>query len=222
MDGAPKRHRPGPSLAPLDTQKIVGHSKGSAMLGRVHIDPSWGVRGVLGSWARLALVAAVWATGCASTLDGGAATVDASTAPVDASTVDQLALALAYEDAGWSYDTYAADVCPLGRPPPLRQYRCDPFAARACARGYSCRPFIDPPTVACGSETYRAECFLDGRVALGGACRLGTDCEAGTSCFSTAATNRCLRLCRLDGADPTCPRGSVCEPTDLPNIGACL
>ncbi len=168
------------------------------------------------------LLLAVVATGCASTLDGGSAEVaqgrpDAATADGDV----PAPLGDAAVVTG-GYDVFAADVCPGGRPPALRQYRCDPFAERACPRGYTCRPFVDPPTVACGAETYRAECFVDGRVAVGGFCQLGTDCAADTACFTTAAANRCLRLCRLDGTAPACPRGTVCEPTDLPNIGACL
>ena len=39
---------------------------------------------------------------------------------------------------------------------------------------------------------------------------------------NTAAGNRCLALCRLNGATPLCPRGAVCEPTDLPDFGVCL
>lgn len=171
----------------------------------------------------LVLPVLIAALGCASTLDGDRADAASSARDATATSAPPDALALTAADAPAApYDAWDLDACPGGRPPPLRRYRCDAFAPRACANGYTCRPFIDPPTVPCGAETYRTECFVNGPVPAGGPCRLGTDCAAGTGCFTTAAGNRCLALCRLNGATPLCPRGAVCEPTDLPDFGVCL
>lgn len=174
---------------------------------------------------RSGLVFAVLAApfGCASTLWGERADADAAYGVRDDADGALSDVRAPGDTAPRSapYDGSALDACPVG-PPPLRRYRCDAFAPGACARGYTCRPFLDPSTVPCGAETYRTECLVDGPGHAGGPCRLGTDCAAGTGCFTTAAGNRCLSLCRLNGAAPQCDRGAVCEPTDLPDFGVCL
>lgn len=120
-----------------------------------------------------------------------------------------------------AYDVFRDDACPGSRPPPQRDYRCDPFAAGQCPPGEGCYVFIEYPSQRCGSETYRSLCLSAGDVPGDGFCNRDTRCAPGFSCFVTGASNRCLQLCRLDGAPPQCPRGRVCEPTDLPDYGAC-
>lgn len=161
--------------------------------------------------------------GCASTIDGtggpdgSVGTRDAS-ARRDASAAD--ARDVPYFDTN-AYDVFREDACPGVRPPAQRAYECDPLAGTGCPGGQGCYAFIEYPSVRCGSETYRARCFEAGSTAPGMFCRSGTECAAGAGCFVTGAMNRCLRLCRLDGAEPRCRRGTVCEPTDLPDFGAC-
>lgn len=120
-----------------------------------------------------------------------------------------------------AYDIFREDACPGARPPPMRDYQCDPFAQRSCPAGEGCYASIEYPTVRCGSETYRAQCLPAGSTAPGRFCTSGTQCTPGSGCFVTGAMNRCLQLCRVDTTGVPCPRGTVCEPTDLPDFGAC-
>lgn len=165
-----------------------------------------------------------WATlGCASTVDGtggldggpggrgdGAASRDLGGDVRD----------IPYFDVR-VYDVFREDACGGARPPAQRAYECDPIVGGGCPAGDGCYAFIEYPSVRCGSETYRAMCFQEGSNQPGTFCRSGTECTAGAGCFVTGAMNRCLRLCRLDGTEPRCQRGTVCEPTDLPDFGAC-
>ncbi len=102
-----------------------------------------------------------------------------------------------------------------------RLYRCDPFSQRGCGPGEACYPFIEYTMDRCDRERFGAECRPAGAVPVGSACDGSQPCVPGASCFATGAGTRCLRLCRLDGTAPTCPRGAVCEPTDNPDLGAC-
>lgn len=173
------------------------------------------MRRVIGLWACFSL-------GCASTIDGtggpdgGGAGADAGLrrdAAPDARDVP-------YFDTN-AYDVFREDACPGTRPPAQREYECDPLGGEGCLADQGCYAYIEYPTVRCGSEIYRARCFEAGTTATGMFCRSGTECTAGAGCFVTGAMNRCLTLCRLDGAEPRCQRGTVCEPTDLPDFGAC-
>lgn len=162
--------------------------------------------------------------GCASAVSPTGATADGGTtaradraAPRDA--VDAR-VDVPYFDAR-GFDVYRGDPCPGPRPPPVRGYVCDPFAQRGCAPGEGCYAFIEYPATLCGSETYRSACLPAGTGAPGRFCTSGTECAPGSGCFVTGAMNRCLRLCRVDGDGSECPRGTVCEPTDLPDFGAC-
>ena len=170
---------------------------------------------------------AIWlcgmlALGCASTVDGTGGADGGDPRGDAAARRDAAADArdVPYFDAN-AYDVYREDACPGDRPTAQRAYECDALAGAGCPAGEGCYAFIEYPPVRCGSETYRARCFPVGAVAPGMFCRTGTECVAGAGCFVTGAMNRCLRLCRLDGAEPRCPRGTVCEPTDLPDFGAC-
>jgi len=118
-------------------------------------------------------------------------------------------------------DAFREPPCPDGSTDGVRMYECDPFTNRGCASGMACYPFIEYPMGRCAREIYRATCIPAGTQPVGAPCEGSNACVAGSSCFATGAGTRCLRLCRLDGAEPRCPRGSVCEPTDLPDFGAC-
>lgn len=154
------------------------------------------------------------AMGCGATLQGDAVSGDASLARDGAAAGDTGAL-------GAGADAAFLDDCPLGRAPARRQYRCDPLSNEGCRADESCRPFVEYPTLLCAAEVYHTRCFSNGPVAPGGFCRIGNDCAAGSGCFVTGAMNRCLRLCSFDGGVSACPRGTVCEPTDQPDFGAC-
>ena len=173
---------------------------------------------------RVILVLAVVSSGCASTIDGTTATGDGGVSSRhDAAVVRDVgddARDVPYFDTN-AYDVFREDACPGTNPPAQRMYTCDPLGTGGCPSGQGCYAFIEYPTVRCGSEIYRAECFDVGTTAPGEFCRSGTDCAQGSGCFVTGAMNRCLPLCALDGTEPRCPRGSVCEPTDLPDFGAC-
>lgn len=169
-------------------------------------------------------LATVLCLGCASAvsptgadLDAGAAPRADRAAPRDAS---DARADIPYFDTN-SYDVYREDACPGPRPAPMRDYACDPFGRGGCPPGEGCYAFIEYPTARCGSETYRARCLPAGSAPPGRFCTSGTDCAPGSGCFVTGAMNRCLRLCRVDGSGDPCPRGAVCEPTDLPDFGAC-
>lgn len=175
-------------------------------------------------WAS-GLLAASALLGCASTVDGDGRRADGGAdARVDRPAADREAPD-ARVDAGFfdtnTYDIYRDPPCPGARPPPRRDYACEPLGQQGCQPGESCYPFIEYPTERCGVETYRAQCFAAGTSGQGDFCRGGTECLSGYACFVTGAMNRCLRLCRLDGTEPRCGRGQVCEPTDLPDFGAC-
>lgn len=170
----------------------------------------------------ISLLAVVFA-GCANTVDG--------TGGRDAS-VDRRGDGAATRDLGGDvrdvpyfdirvYDVFREDACGGARPPAQRAYECDPLAGGGCPPGEGCYAHIEYPSVRCGSEIYRAQCFPVGTNPPGTFCRSGLECTAGSGCFVTGAMNRCLRLCRLDGTEPRCQRGTVCEPTDLPDFGAC-
>lgn len=166
----------------------------------------------------------VLSLGCASAVTPSGAELDAGPiGRVDRATprdVVDARVDVPYFDAN-GFDVYREDACPGPRPAPMRAYECDPFASAGCPAGEGCYAFIEYPTVRCGSETYRAQCFAAGTTEPGRFCTSGTDCTAGSGCFVTGAMNRCLRLCRVDGTGAECPRGTVCEPTDLPDFGAC-
>lgn len=118
-------------------------------------------------------------------------------------------------------DTYVDPPCPDGSTEGVRQYNCDPFSSRGCEPGQACYPYIEYPMGRCAAEVYRTDCFSAGTLPVGSPCGSSGFCEPGSSCFATGAGTRCLRLCRIDGTPPQCPRGAVCEPTDLPDFGAC-
>ncbi|MDB4931310.1 MAG: uncharacterized protein JWM10_3794 [Myxococcaceae bacterium] len=161
--------------------------------------------------------------GCASTIDGTGGPDGGPGARVDGANRDGGGADVRdvpYFDTS-AYEVFREDACPGTRPPAQRAYECDPLAGGECPAGEGCYAFVEYPTARCGSETYRARCFEVGTTAPGEFCRGGTECAAGAGCFVTGAMNRCLRLCRLDGAEPRCQRGTVCEPTDLPDFGAC-
>lgn len=175
------------------------------------------VLGVLG-WC------AIVATGCASRVAGfsdsnvedsrpdGWVRTDGGDVPRD----------VRYRDVPIEYDVFREDACAPEAGMGIRMYDCDPFRPTAtCPPGQACYPFIEYPEGRCGREVYRAVCLPAGTTPVDGFCTGGEACEPGSACFVTGAGNRCLRLCRLDGGEPRCPRGQVCEPTDLPDFGAC-
>jgi hypothetical protein len=118
-------------------------------------------------------------------------------------------------------DTFTDPPCPDGSTEGVRQYNCDPFSSSGCGPGEACYPYIEYPMGRCAAEIYHADCIPAGTVPVGSPCGRSGACEPGSSCFATGAGTRCLRLCRIDGTAPQCPRGAVCEPTDLPDFGAC-
>ena len=164
------------------------------------------------AWLTLAWLAA----GCASTVDGASDRVDG--APVDNG--DAGARDVAYFDAS-AYEIFRDPPCPDGGAAPRRVYECDPLRQTGCPVRQGCYVYVDPPADRCGAETYRARCFGEGARTQGQFCTGGAECAVGYSCFITGAMNRCLRLCRLDGGGAPCARGLVCQPTDLPDFGAC-
>ncbi|MEZ4393879.1 MAG: hypothetical protein R3A48_22630 [Polyangiales bacterium] len=169
------------------------------------------------------LLALALCLGCASAVSPTGGDLDGGGAPNDRlgpRDVVDARIDIPYFDAP-SYDIFREDACPGPRPAPMRAYECDTFAQTGCPAGEGCYAFIEYPSERCGSETYRARCFAAGSTAAGRFCQSGSECAPGSGCFVTGAMNRCLRLCRLDGAGEPCPRGSVCEPTDLPDFGAC-
>lgn len=118
-------------------------------------------------------------------------------------------------------DAFREPPCPDGSTEGVRMYTCDPFTNSGCGAGTACYPFIEYPMGRCAREIYRSECVPSGTQPVGSPCEGSNACVAGSSCFATGAGTRCLKLCRIDGGEPRCPRGSVCEPTDLPDFGAC-
>lgn len=118
--------------------------------------------------------------------------------------------------------TFREDACPPVTGPAVRMYDCDPLATRSgCGPGEGCYTTIEYPPMPCAREIYRAICIPAGSTPVNSPCGSGDECVPGSACFVTGAGNRCLRLCRTDGTEPSCPRGQVCEPTDSPDIGAC-
>ncbi len=127
-----------------------------------------------------------------------------------------------YRDVPISYDVFREDRCPGDAGGAERAYSCDPWMpAVGCGDGQGCYPWIEYPSEPCGHEIYHADCFPTGPMPVDGFCTSTTDCAAGLTCFVTGSGNRCLLLCRNDGTAPQCPKGRVCEPTDLPDFGAC-
>lgn len=170
-----------------------------------------------------ACVLVVLSLGCASAVSPTGADLDGGGARADrpgARDAWDARIDIPYFDAG-GFDVFREDACPGPRPPPMRAYECEPFAQTGCPAGEGCYAFIEYPAERCGSETYRAQCFAAGTTGQGRFCQSGSECAPGSGCFITGAMNRCLRLCRLDGSGDPCPRGAVCEPTDLPDFGAC-
>lgn len=165
------------------------------------------------------------ATGCASRVvgdaddggpdgrrDGGAGSVDVPDAQPD----------VRYRDVPPAYDVFREDACTGDVGPGVRMYDCDPLRSPSgCAPGEGCYPFIEYPEGVCGREVYRAMCMMAGSGPVDSFCTTGMECAPGLTCFVTGSGNRCLRLCNTSGGEPACPRGQVCEPTDLPDIGAC-
>ncbi|MEI8258468.1 MAG: hypothetical protein WCJ30_22570 [Deltaproteobacteria bacterium] len=175
------------------------------------------------SLALLAMGAcATLGNGCASRVvgDGDGSIGDARTdrgpnAADGGDTVD-----VPYRDVPVQYDVYREDACPGDAAAGVRMYTCDPFAVvSGCADGQGCYPWIEYPSVPCGSEIYHADCMPVGPTPIDGFCTSGGECTGGLACFVTGSGNRCLQLCHIDGTDPQCPRGR--EPTDLPDFGAC-
>jgi hypothetical protein len=162
--------------------------------------------------------------GCASRVVGdGDGSADART---DAGPIvrdgDDVGVDIPYRDVPIQYDVFRGDVCPGDAAPGVRMYTCDPFAAvSGCDTGMACYPWIEYPGTQCGSEIYHADCMMVGTTPVDGFCTGSGECAAGLTCFVTGSGNRCLQLCHIDGSDPQCPRGRVCEPTDLPDFGAC-
>ena len=127
-----------------------------------------------------------------------------------------------YRDVPIPYDVYFEDTCPSDATMGERQYTCDPFNPTVgCMAGTACYPYIEYPTGVCGHEIYHADCAAVGTTPIDGFCNDGIECAAGETCFVTGSGNRCLALCRIDGSGTPCPRGRVCEPTDIPDFGAC-
>jgi hypothetical protein len=172
-------------------------------------------------WCLVALLTVA----CASTVDGDLS-LDAGR---DASRNDRPGVSRDVPDARVDvpffdtavYDVFRDPPCPSPRPAPRRDYVCDPVRGTGCEVGEGCYAFIEYPSVRCGVETYRSVCAPAGTTPAGEFCRSGNECRSGFGCFVTGAMNRCLRLCRLDGTGTPCDRGQVCEPTDLPDFGAC-
>jgi hypothetical protein len=168
------------------------------------------------------LLLAWLAAGCATTVDAAADDVgegardDRPVAERDGGAPRDVA----YFDAG-AYEIFRDPPCPTARPAPQRAYECEPLRQTGCAVNQGCYVYVDPPAERCGVETYRARCFREGARTQGQFCAGGSECALGFSCFITGAMNRCLRLCRLDGSGAPCERGLVCQPTDLPDFGAC-
>jgi hypothetical protein len=163
------------------------------------------------------LVLAWLATGCATT-------VNAASENLPGASDDRPAVARDGADDAADFDagdTFRDPPCPTPRPAPQRAYECDPLRQLGCAVNQGCYVYVDPATERCGVETYRARCFREGTHGQGQFCTGGSECAVGFSCFVTGAMNRCLRLCRLDGNGTPCERGLVCQPTDLPDFGAC-
>lgn len=178
-------------------------------------------------WVFAALSCGGSVTGCASRVgfeDGGAldARSDARHPLVDDG--GDAADGPRLRDVPITYDVYREDACAPEAGMGVRMYTCDPFNPYVgCPAGEACYPFIDYPDGPCGREVYRAECRPVGTVPMDGFCGGGAEgtCAPGLTCFVTGAGNRCLTLCRIDGSGAPCPRGQVCEPTDLPDFGAC-
>jgi hypothetical protein len=175
------------------------------------------------SLARMALCATL-GSGCASRVIGegdgfpgdgrsdGGLVADGADTGVD----------IPYRDVPIQYDVYREDVCPGDASPGERQYTCDPFNPTVgCPDGQACYPWIEYPSGVCGHEIYHADCQMVGTTPIDGFCNNGIECAPGLTCFVTGSGNRCLQLCRIDGSPPQCPNGRVCEPTDLPDFGAC-
>lgn len=90
----------------------------------------------------------------------------------------------------------------------------------------TCVPFAVPPNtcVKDGTAPWFSPCYPTSLYALGHAGRddPGALCAHGSICvpYVSATTGArtglalCLPLCRLDGADPKCPGGSLCEPME--------
>lgn len=111
--------------------------------------------------------------------------------------------------------------CPDASAGVVREFNCDPLRGTGCPPAEGCYLSIEYPMGRCEREIYRANCGPAGSLRPGDPCRGGNDCSPGSVCFVTGSGTRCLRLCGLDGSGPDCPRGSICEPTDTPGIGAC-
>jgi len=121
-----------------------------------------------------------------------------------------------------AYDAYREDACNPDARSTMRVFECDPFRPTVgCPAGEGCYASVTYPDGPCGREVYGARCIAAGAVPANGFCMGSTECQPGHGCFVTGSGNRCLRLCRIDGGEPSCLRGQVCEPTDLPDFGAC-
>ena len=163
-------------------------------------------------------------TGCAARVIGeGDGAIEAGRADVRLSSdAADTGPDVQFRDVPVPYDVFREDVCVPEGGRGMTSYECDPFnPTRDCAAGTACYPFIEYPSVPCGQEIYRATCVPAGTIPVDGFCTGGERCAPGLTCFVTGSGNRCLHLCRIDGSEPLCPRGQICQATDLPDFGAC-
>jgi len=134
-------------------------------------------------------------------------------------------------DAGKdAFDEYMDPPC-KNHPPPVLDFKCDPYAQGAacqpgdpkgcCMPDEGCYIFVSYPPDPCSAETYGAQCLPAGPGAQGAPCQGPADCVAGASCVITGSGNQCVMLCPLMGAS-NCPDGTVCEPIDVSGYGGCL
>lgn len=164
-------------------------------------------------------------TGCASRVVGNGDGTPGDARPDRGANVPDggdTGVDIPYRDVPVEYDVYRGDTCPGDAAQGVRMYTCDPFQALSgCTDGMACYPWIEYPSTVCGSEIYHADCAVVGVTPIDGFCTTGGECAAGLTCFVTGSGDRCLQLCHIDGTNPQCPRGRVCEPTDIPDFGAC-
>jgi len=100
---------------------------------------------------------------------------------------------------------------------------CDPFGGvDDCPAGLACYIIQTAGGGVCERPRFASRCLEGGSGGSGDSCRGFIDCGAGMHCFNTGRGTQCLFLCDLAGGEPSCPRGRLCRPTDLPGFGACF
>lgn len=102
------------------------------------------------------------------------------------------------------------------------QRECDPFDDTTCAPDEACQAAAIPPREPCGEELFVTFCARAGSGQQGDDCLGEQSCAAGFSCVVTGAGTQCARNCDLGGGEPSCPRGNLCQATDVPGYGACF